>query len=132
MKSTCKLNSLVVATGLQSPGPRIDSGSARPPPQDSLRLQREREREREASLPGAGGCSLCVLFAVSVFFCGVVAACLRASSSPAQISHQRQQVRGPTLLPTSKIFTISASLWGFGLFCSMFLFFCIFFDNHLR
>jgi hypothetical protein len=35
---------------------------------------------------------------------------------------QRQQVRGSTLLPTSKIFIISASLLGFGLFCFLFLF----------
>jgi hypothetical protein len=41
-------------------------------------------------------------------------------------------VCAPTLLPTSEIFIISASLWGFGLFCFLFCFFCIFFENHLR
>ncbi len=43
MKSTCKLNSLVVATGLQSPGPRIDTGSTRPRiPFATKRRKRER------------------------------------------------------------------------------------------
>jgi hypothetical protein len=74
MKSTCKLNSLVVSTGLQSPGPRIDSGSARPP-QDSLRYkerERERERERRPCLALVG-----VLFAFCLLFQCFSAALLR-------------------------------------------------------
>lgn len=131
MKSSCKLNSLVVASGLQSPGPRIDTGSTRPRIPFATTKRKKREGGVRVwrwwfSLP-----SVCCF---SVFLRRCCCLCLRASSSPAQIFPQRQQVRGPTLLPTSKIFIKSASLLGLWivLFPVFVFVFGIFFENHLR
>jgi hypothetical protein len=59
-----------------------------------------------------------------VFFCGVFAGCFASFKLARPAFPQRQQVRGPTLLPTSKIFIISAHLFG-ALYCfvSCFCFF---------
>jgi hypothetical protein len=60
-----------------------------------------------------------------VFFCGVFAGCFASFKLARPAFPQRQQVRGPTLLPTSKIFIISAHLFG-ALDCFVFPVFVLF------
>ncbi len=121
-KARVTLNSLVVATGLQSPGPRIDTGSARP---RFSSLQRERERER-----GVRVWRWWVLVAVCLLFQCFSAALLlpvcELQARPARPDFQQQQQQVTCADPSSHkwdFHNLCISLGALDCFVSCFCFF---------